>query len=174
MKQAIVPVGRDIEARLVPTGEPVQIPRGSFVTLAQTLGRAFTIIHQGNMARVEAADADALGLEISLPSFTPRGDGEVDEDHVWATMREVYDPEIPVNVVDLGLIYDLKLEGSRVEVEMTLTSPTCGMGPVLVHDVEEGIRAVPFVSDVAVRLVFDPPWSREMMTEEAQLELGIF
>ncbi len=174
MKQTVVPVARDINARLVPSGEPVAIPRGSFVTLAQTLGRAFTIIHQGNMARVEADFADALGLEVELPAYTARPDGAVDEDHVWAAMRDVYDPEIPVNVVDLGLIYGLEIDSGRVEVTMTLTSPTCGMGPVLVHDIEEGIRAVPHVEDVAVALVFEPPWSREMMTEEAQLELGIY
>lgn len=175
MEQRIISTLRDCPARLVPTGDPINIPGGTFVTLTQNLGGTYTVIMNGNMARVDGTDADALGLESETLEFEPPADGRVDMDQVHQALASVYDPEIPVNIVDLGLIYRCELQnGSHVHIDMTLTAPGCGMGPVLVQDVESRVGSVPFVTSVHVELVFDPPWSRDMMSEEAQLELGLF
>ena len=174
MERRLVPLGRTVSARLVPTGDPIEIPGGSFVTLTQELGGTYTIIHHGNMARIDGKDADALGFEPTQLTFEPPLDGQIDENQVMEALASVYDPEIPVNVVELGLIYDVAISGDQVAIEMTLTAPGCGMGPVLVSDVEERVGSVPFVRAVNVELVFDPPWSRDRMSEEAQLELGLF
>ena len=175
VERRLVPLKRDCPARLVPTGDPITIPGGTFVTLTQNLGGTYTVVVNGNMARVDGADADALGFEPEHLDFEPRPDGKVDIDQVREALATVYDPEIPVNIVDLGLVYDCRVdEAGHVHVRMTLTAPGCGMGPVLVQDVKSRIAQVPNVNGVEVELVFDPPWSRDMMTEEAQLELGIF
>ena len=174
MERRIIPVARSVAARLVPTGEPTTIAAGAFVTLTQALGGAYTVIHNGNMARVDGEDADALGLEPEVLSLTPPTDGQVAEGQVWQALRTVHDPEIPVNIVDLGLVYGCQVEDGEVHVEMTLTAPGCGMGPVMVQDVERRVGRVPFVRGVRVDLVFDPPWQRDMMSEEAQLELGLY
>ena len=174
MERRVIPLSRDVHARLVPTGDPVDIPGGSFVTLTQDLGGSYTIIHQGNMARIDGEDADALGFEPTSLTFTPPADGRISEAQVQEALASVYDPEIPVNIVDLGLIYDVAINGNEVALQMTLTAPGCGMGPVLVQDVERRVGQVPFVDSVTVELVFDPPWSRDRMTEEAQLELGLY
>lgn len=175
MEKRLVPIRRDCQARLVPTGDPITIRAGTFVTLTQTLGGTYTVVVNGNMARVDGADADALGFEPDPIRFEPRPDGKVDPRQVHDALATVYDPEIPVNIVDLGLIYDCQVgDDGHVHVKMTLTAPGCGMGPVLVQDVESRLSRVPNVTGVDVELVFDPPWSRDMMTEEAQLELGIY
>ncbi len=174
MKRQVVPVARTVEARLVPTGSPVTIPAGAFVTLTQALGGTFTVVHNGNMARVDGEDADALGFDPTTLDLPPPADGNVASDQVWQALRTVHDPEIPVNIVDLGLVYDCAIDGHEVSIDMTLTAPGCGMGPVLVQDVERRVGSVPFVAAVHVNLVFDPPWQRSMMSEEAQLELGLF
>ncbi len=175
MERRLISVQRDCPARLVPTGDPVEIPKDSFVTLTQTLGGAFTVILNGNMARVDGQDADALGLEPMVLRFDEPADGKVSLAQVDEALSSVYDPEIPVNVKDLGLIYGREVDAEgAVSVQMTLTAPGCGMGPVLVQDIEQRVQQVPNVARVDVELVFDPPWSRDMMTEEAQLELGIF
>lgn len=175
MERRLVPILRDTPARLVPTGDPITIREGTFVTLTQNLGGTYTVVVNGNMARIDGADADALGFQPEILSFAPRPDGKVDESQVHEALASVYDPEIPVNVVDLGLIYGCEVEDDgRVRVTMTLTAPGCGMGPVLIDDVERRVSQVPNVTGVDVELVFDPPWSRDMMTEEAQLELGLF
>ncbi|MFK7915771.1 MAG: putative Fe-S cluster assembly protein SufT [Pseudomonadales bacterium] len=175
MERRLVTLNRDCEARLVPTGDPITIPADSFVTLTQSLGGAFTVIVNGNMARVDGQDADALGLEPMRLEFVPPADGKVSENQVDAALESVFDPEIPVNIKDLGLIYERRINSAgAVDIAMTLTAPGCGMGPVMVGDVERRVAQVPFVTQVSVELVFDPPWSRDMMTEEAQLELGIF
>ena len=157
-------------------GDPVTIPAHTFVTLTQALGGNYTVVHNGNMVRVDGTDADALGLESTSLSFEPPADGQISEDQVWEALRTVYDPEIPVDLVNLGLIYrvDIDREIGKVSIAMTLTAPGCGMGPVLVGDVEYRVGQVPFVNEVAVELVFDPPWHRDMMSEEAQLETGMF
>lgn len=174
MERRVVPVARTVQARLVPTGTPVTVPEGAFATLTQTLGGACTIVYNGNMARVEPEDVDALGLTPEVIDLPPPADGAVSSDQVWQALRTVHDPEIPVNIVDLGLVYDCAVEDDSVDIDMTLTAPGCGMGPVLVADVERRVGKVPFVRTVNVNLVFDPPWRREMMSDEAQLELGLF
>lgn len=176
MERRLIATTRDCPARLVPTGDPITIPGATFVTLTQSLGGTYTVIVNGNMARVDSEDADALGFEPESLTFTPSADGRVDAEQVDQALCSVFDPEIPVNIVDLGLIYAVEADADtgRVRVLMTLTAPGCGMGDVLVRDVERRVGQVPFVTDVEVELVFDPPWSRDMMSEEAQLELGLF
>jgi probable FeS assembly SUF system protein SufT len=175
LEKRLVPIQRDCPARLVPTGDPITIRAGTFVTLTQTLGGTYTVVVNGNMARVDGADADALGFEPQTLDFPAPADGKVDSRQVHEALASVFDPEIPVNIVDLGLIYACRVDDDgQVHVTMTLTAPGCGMGPVLVQDVESRVAQVPYVTAVEVELVFDPPWSRDMMTEEAQLELGLF
>ena len=157
------------------TGDPITIPGGAFITLTQTLGGSFTVVVNGNMARIAGADADAIGMRVEPLTFADSDTPNVvDEAHVWHALRSVYDPEIPVNIADLGLIYAVRVEDDKVDIDMTLTAPGCGMGPVLIEEVKDRVRQVPNLIDVEVALVFEPPWSRDMMTEEAQLELGVF
>jgi probable FeS assembly SUF system protein SufT len=175
VERRLISTTRDCSARLVPTGDPITIPGSTFVTLTQSLGGTYTVIVNGNMARIDGEDADALGFEPQKLTFEPPADGRVSEAQVWEALRSVYDPEIPVNIVELGLIYGVDVSAdSTVSVRMTLTAPGCGMGDVLVDEVRRRVGRVPFVTDVDVELVFDPPWSRDMMSEEAQLTLGLF
>lgn len=174
VERRVIPVQRAVIARLVPTGTELTIPQGVFVTLTQALGGTYTVVHNGNMARIESEDADALGFEPEILTFETPDDGKISEEQVWQALRSVHDPEIPVNIVDLGLIYEVGVNDNRVDITMTLTAPGCGMGPVLVEDVKRRLQRVPLVADTEVTLVFDPPWSRDMMSEEAQLDLGLF
>ncbi len=174
MQKQIIVVNKDCPALLVPDGIPITIKKDTFVTLTQSLGGAYTVLVNGNMARVDGTDADALGFEPIVLEFEDSGDQTVIKTNVWNAISAVYDPEMPVSIVDLGLIYDCKIEGNTVLISMTLTAPACGMGPVLVDDVKYKVGLVPNVDSVKVSLVLDPPWSREMMTEEAQLEMGLF
>ncbi|MEM6775528.1 MAG: putative Fe-S cluster assembly protein SufT [Pseudomonadota bacterium] len=175
-ERTLLTTRRAVAGRLVPVGDPVDVPADAFVTLTQSLGGNYTIVYNGNMVRIDGTDADALGLEPFVIDFEATGGTEIDETQVWQALRTVFDPEIPVDLVNLGLIYsvDIDRDAGRVTVAMTLTAPGCGMGPVLVGDVEHRLRLVPNVQDVKVELVFDPPWSRDMMSEEAQLETGMF
>lgn len=178
-EQRMVPVLRDCPARAVPSGTPITLPKNAFVTITQARGGNYTISFKGNLARVDGTDADALGLEVEELDFGQVEDGAPLSEHVWETLRTIYDPEIPVNIVDLGLVYGVDIvERSPghdvVTVTMTLTSPTCGMGQVLADDVRYRLKKVPNVDAVEVNIVFDPPWSRDKISEEAQLELGLF
>jgi probable FeS assembly SUF system protein SufT len=175
-EQRIVTTVRDCPARLVPVGDITTIPAHNFVTITQSLGGNYTVVYQGNMLRVDGTDADALGLEKFVLDIENRQDDVIHEDQVWQAVGTVYDPEIPVNLSSLGLIYGMRIdqEPGVVHIDMTLTAPGCGMGPVLVGDVKYRVKQVPNVKDVQVELVFDPPWNREMMSEEAQLETGLF
>ncbi len=166
----------DCPARRVPDGTPLTIPKDTFVTITQALGGNYTVTYNGQMVRVDGTDADKLGLEPELLSFPEPTDDQICEEQVWEALKTVYDPEIPVDLVNLGLIYDVAInqEKRHVDIRMTLTAPACGMGPVLVGDVEYRVRRVPNVDTVKVDLVFDPPWCREMMSEEAQLATGMF
>ncbi|MFT6368355.1 MAG: putative FeS assembly SUF system protein SufT [Halioglobus sp.] len=152
------------------------IPAHTFVTLTQSLGGNYTLVYNGNMVRVDGTDADALGLEPLQLEFDAPTDGQIKEAQVWEALHTIFDPEIPVDLVNLGLIYAVAIDqgSGRVDIQMTLTAPGCGMGPVLVGDVEYRVAMVPNVRQVAVELMFDPPWHREMMSEEAQLETGMF
>ena len=174
MERRIVPILRTVEARLVPTGTPITIEAGVFVTLTQALGGTYTVVVNGNMARIDGEDADALGYEPEVLVFDEPVDRKPSIEQIWQALASVHDPEIPVNIVDLGLVYRCEIDEESVNIDMTLTAPGCGMGPVLVDDVKRRVASVPFVRDVCVELVFDPPWSRDMMTEEAQLSLGLF
>lgn len=175
-EQRMVTTLRDCPARLVPVGDAMTIPAHNFITITQSLGGNYTVVYQGNMLRVDGTDADALGLEKYELEFEDPGDGHIHEEQIWTALESVYDPEIPVNLRSLGLIYSLKVNQhtGKVTIEMTLTAPGCGMGPVLVGDVKHRVRLVPNVKEIDVVLVFDPPWHREMMSEEAQLETGMF
>lgn len=178
MEREVVLTRREIEARLVPSGTEITIPPDVFVTITQSLGGTYTVVFNGNLARVEAKDADGLGKEPVYSSFETPSDGTINENQVWEALKSVYDPEIPVNVVDLGLIYQCEIvnlpnEEHRVEIEMTLTAPGCGMGQVIADDVKRKVESVPNVSKVAVKLVFDPPWNNDMLSDEAKLELGL-
>ena len=179
VEQRMVAVMRDCPARAVPSGTPITLPKNAFVTITQARGGNYTVSHRGNLARVDGTDADALGLEVEELDFGQVDEGAPKEEHVWETLRTIYDPEIPVNIVDLGLIYGVQITEKTpghdvVNVTMTLTSPTCGLGQVLANDVRYRLKKVPNVDEVIVDLVFDPPWSRDNISEEAQLELGIF
>lgn len=174
MERRVVVTTREVNARLVPVGTPITIPSDTFVTLTQSLGGTYTVVHQGNMARIDGTDADALGFEAEKLEFSEQASDSVSDEHVWYALSTVYDPEIPVSIVSLGLVYDLSITGGSVSIKMTLTAPGCGMGPVLVDDVKYRVAMVPNVTDVDVELVFDPPWHRDMMSEEAQLETGMF
>lgn len=178
MEREVVVTKRECEARLVPAGTEIMIPKGSFVTITQSLGGTFTVAVNGNLARIESKDAGALGKTVEFEEFETPEDGSVNPDQVWHALRQCYDPEIPVNVVELGLIYDcaVKVSGEGknvVDIKMTLTAPGCGMGPTIVEDVRRKVSHVPGVDVVDVELVFDPPWSNEMLSDEAKLELGM-
>lgn len=175
-EQKMVSTVRDCPGRIVPVGDAITIPAHTFVTITQALGGNYTVVYRGNMVRVDGTDADALGLEKTTLSFDEPGDNLIHEEQVWQALKTVYDPEIPVDLVSLGLIYkvDIDQENQKATIDMTLTAPGCGMGPVLVGDVEYRVSLVPNVKRVEVELVFDPPWDRSMMSEEAQLETGMF
>ncbi len=176
MERRIVVTQRDCPARLVPVGTPITIPKDTFVTITQALGGSYTVTVNGNMARVDGTDADALGMQALELRFAEHPGGGIAEDQVYQALESVFDPEIPVNIVHLGLVYSVSIDqaSATVNIRMTLTAPGCGMGPVLVGDVEYRVAKVPHVKQVVVDLVFDPPWSREMMSDEARLETGMF
>lgn len=171
---------RDCDAVLVPQGEAVTMPAGSVGYITQALGGSWTVFVEGNLMRIAGKDADAIGKEPPAPIELPEGasDDEV-EKLVWAQLRTCFDPEIPINIVDLGLVYEAAVvrreDGERrIEVRMTLTAPACGMGEILVEDVRGKLERIPTVVEADVELVFDPPWSRSMMSEVARLETGMF
>jgi probable FeS assembly SUF system protein SufT len=170
---------RDCEVVLVPQGEQVTLPAGSIGYITQALGGSYTVFVEGNLFRVAGKDADAIGKEPPAPLELPAGatDDEV-EKLVWKQLRTCFDPEIPINVVDLGLVYEaivrMRDDGQReVDIRMTLTAPACGMGDILVDDVRSKLELIPTVAEADVELVFDPPWNRTMMSEAARLETGM-
>jgi probable FeS assembly SUF system protein SufT len=173
---------RACEAIAIPYGDKTQLAAGTPVTITQSLGGAYTVLADGRLLRIEGKDADALGLAAPATPFPavppPGGDGPLDEERLWKQLKTCYDPEIPVNIVELGLVYDLHHEplpegGNVVNVKMTLTAPGCGMGAMIAEDVQRKVLAVPGVTEANVELVWDPPWSQAMMTEAAKLELGL-
>lgn len=176
LKNDTVEVTRECEAALIPSGVKVTIQKGSLVMITQALGNSYTVYVNGNLARVAGKDGDALGMVILEDPDVNELPGSV-EDKVWELLKTCFDPEIPVNVVDLGLVYECKTvsndKGQAVEIIMTLTAPGCGMGPVLVADIEQKIRTIREVINVKVDLVFEPPWNRNMMSDVAKLQLGM-
>lgn len=171
---------RDCDAVLIPIGEQVTLHEGMSGFLTQALGGSFTVYIEGNLFRIAGIDADAIGLEPTRPPEVPDdATPEQFEAVVWDQMRTCYDPEIPINIVDLGLIYECEIERSdagmrHVTVKMTLTAPGCGMGDILTQDVREKLEIIPTVEQADVELVFDPPWNQAMMSEAARLEAGLF
>lgn len=175
-----VSLQRDCDVVMIPSGDEVMLPAGTVGYITQALGGSFTVFVEGNLFRVAGEDADALGKEPVAPPSLPEGASDADfEDLVWQQLKTCYDPEIPVNVVDLGLIYECDIQrrdsGERVvSVRMTLTAPGCGMGDILVEDVRSKLMVLPTVCEADVELSFDPPWNPSMMSEEARLEVGMF
>lgn len=171
---------RDCEVVMIPAGDEVTIPAGTVAYITQALGGSFTVFVDGNLFRVAGVDADAIGKEPVLPPQLPDNATENDiEKLLWDQLKTCFDPEIPVNIVDLGLVYQCDMatnqQGERtVSVRMTLTAPGCGMGDILVDDVRTKLELVPTVSQVDVELTFDPPWNQSMMSEVARLETGMF
>jgi probable FeS assembly SUF system protein SufT len=174
---------RDCKVILIPSGEESSLPAGSPVIVTQSLGGTYTVATQTGLARIAETDADALGLEVEkkeavAPVASTGAGGEVKEDDVWVQLKNVYDPEIPVNIVDLGLVYDLILGksesgGTTVNVKMTLTAPGCGMGPTIAADARSRILTVPGVESAEVDLVWSPPWNQGMITEAGRMKLGL-
>jgi len=171
---------RDVEAAIIPVGTKVTLQKGEQAYVTQSLGGSYTVVVNGNMFRIEGRDSDALGIQPETKTATTGEPvtAEALEKQIWDQLKSCYDPEIPVNIVDLGLIYDCHIAplnpGShRVEVKMTLTAPGCGMGPMLAQDVQNKLLSLEGVDDVAVELVWDPPWNQSMMTEAAKLQLGL-
>jgi len=174
-----VVLNRDVSAIVVPDGMEIELRQGALVYITQALGGCFTIYHEGNLFRIGGVDADALGKEPMEPPVLPENASDEEfEQIVQDQLKTVFDPEIPVNIVDLGLIYGFNIEKTDsderiITVDMTLTAPGCGMGEILVEDVRERMSIIPTVKSAEVELIFDPPWGREMMSESALLELGM-
>lgn len=170
---------RECDAVLIPAGEQVTLPEGTSGFITQALGGSFTIYIEGNLFRIGGVDADAIGKEPLRPPEVPADATEEQlESVIWQQMKTCFDPEIPINIVDLGLIYRCELTRDDsdklvVKIAMTLTAPGCGMGEILMEDVREKIEIVPTVDRAEVELVFDPPWNQSMMSEEARLEAGL-
>ena len=175
----LIKVNRDCDAILVPGGEKVVLVEGTHVRITQALGGGYTVYVNGNLLKISEKDADAINMNKEVPKKNAIVDTNaiVTEEDAWNVMKTCYDPEIPVNVVDLGLVYDLKLDKTKndlkIHVKMTLTAPGCGMGPVIAQDVEDKLMGLPNVSYVLVELVWEPSWNQSMMTEDAKLELGL-
>lgn len=183
-------LSRDVLAVAIPYGDRLVLKEGSHVQIAQAMGGHFTVVtDQGYMVRIDGKDADALGEtplpaaqtpeSVSAPADPSKFTGPLDEEKIWDELRTVYDPEIPVNIVDLGLVYVMRAEphpegGYRVHLEMTMTAPGCGMGDYLKMDAEQKVRAVPGVRDVDVEIVWEPQWERSRMSDAARLQLGMF
>lgn len=175
-----ITVSRECPAILIPAGVQVTLPEGSSGYITQALGGSFTVFVEGNLFLIQGQHADAIGKEAVPPPSLPDDASEKDvEELVWAQLKSCYDPEIPVNIVDLGLVYECTVEHNgnddrKVHVRMTLTAPGCGMGEVLVEDVRSKLELIPTITEADVELVFDPPWSYDMMSDEARLQTGMF
>jgi probable FeS assembly SUF system protein SufT len=171
---------RDCEAIRIPSGETFTVAKGTPVNVMQALGGSFTIATDQGLARITDANADALGIIIAAKAASPEtaDTTKVDEQAVWEQLRTCYDPEIPVNIVDLGLVYDCTVEQpentpAKVNVKMTLTAPGCGMGPTIAAEARSKIEGVAGVGEAAVELVWDPPWNQAMISEAGKMKLGL-
>jgi probable FeS assembly SUF system protein SufT len=179
-----VKLKRDCQAVQIPLGTVVTLPAGSEVDISQTLGGSYTVQANGGLFRIASQDADALGIERTTSLMEevlkkPDGPaGPVDEKAVWDTLKSCFDPEIPVNIVDLGLVYDMHIEplsggNSKILVKMTLTAPGCGMGTVIASDAQQKLLYLPGVEDASVDIVWDPPWHQSMITADGRRILGL-
>ena len=181
MNRDPITLARDVEASIVPVGTKVTLQKGEQAYLTQSLGGSYTVVVNGNMFRIDGKDADAIGLEAQVkPTTTTTGPvtQEQLEKQVWDSLKTCYDPEIPVNIVDLGLIYDCHLtpigaNNYKADVKMTLTAPGCGMGPVLAQDVQNKLISLEPIDEANVELVWDPPWNQGMISETGRMQLGM-
>ena len=173
-------LSREISVTQIPSGEKHILPIGTKIQIHQTLGGSYTVQTDYGLFRIDGKDGDALGEEAADHSVKAATleDGAPDPAAVWDQLKKVYDPEIPVNIVDLGLVYSMDVEnepgkGYRVNVAMTLTAPGCGMGPAIAEDAKSKILLVPGVGDADVRITWDPPWNQSMISEEGKMKLGL-
>lgn len=177
---------REVEAIQIPSGDLVRLPQGTKVIITQSLGGTYTVATDFGLARIQTMDADALGLDTKADEKALEGGTSSNipmeasnlEQEVWGQLKNVFDPEIPVNIVDLGLVYDCKVidtpEGKkRAEVKMTLTAPGCGMGPTIAADAQGRIMTIEDIDDAAVELVWEPPWNQDMISIEGKMKLGM-
>jgi probable FeS assembly SUF system protein SufT len=175
-----VTLTRDVIGILIPQGTKVELPEGARAQITQALGGSFTVQVEGHLFRLEGKDADAIGQEIAKgPQVAADASDEDIEKAVWDQLKTCYDPEIPVDIVELGLVYECKVETiaagqRRARVRMTLTAPGCGMGDILVADVKSKVEQIPTITESDVELVFDPPWNQSMMSEAAKLATGMY
>jgi probable FeS assembly SUF system protein SufT len=169
-------LSRECDAVQIPSGHPIVLPAGMEVVVTQSLGGTYTVATPGGLARIDIKDADALGLDASQAAEKIKAEGSL-QDAVWGQLKTVFDPEIPVNVVDLGLIYDCAVESkdgkTSVLVKMTLTAPGCGMGPTIAADAKNKILVIEGIDEAEVELVWDPPWNQSMISEAGKMKLGI-
>ena len=176
-------LSRDVQAIQIPSGQALTLPQGTTGVITQALGGSYTVATYQGLSRVAEKDLDALGLEkpeanVVAAESTNGSTGEVSETDVWNQLKQCYDPEIPVNIVDLGLVYDCQLHkkedgGTKVEVKMTLTAPGCGMGPAIAHDAQSKLLSIDGVDEADVQLVWDPPWNQSMISEAGRMKLGM-
>lgn len=172
-------LSRAVEATLIPQGTPMELAEGENVVITHRLGGNFTIMTENGMFRIKGSDADALGEEIIVNKKNSDEDHEGPPvmDALWTVLKKVFDPEIPVNIVDLGLVYSLEIKEQQeqhiIEMQMTLTAPGCGMGPAIAEDAQNHLETVPGVKEARVSIVWDPPWDQEMITEEGKMILGL-
>lgn len=170
---------RDVEASQIPSGDKLTLSAGSKVFITQTLGGSYTVMTDIGLMRIASQNADALGEKVAAAAFAPVATGAApDPEAVWSQLRQVFDPEIPVNIVDLGLVYSMDISKAddgahKVDVAMTLTAPGCGMGPVIAEDAKSKILLVPGVGDAEVRITWDPAWNQSMISEEGKMKLGL-
>jgi probable FeS assembly SUF system protein SufT len=173
-------LSRDVKAVMVPAGIEIELKSGQSGFITQALGGSFTLYMEGNLFRLPGADADAIGKDaVKAPVLPPNATEDDVLALAWDQLRTCYDPEIPINIVDLGLIYECTVSAvgdgqRRVNVRLTLTAPGCGMGDVLVQDIKQKLEIIPTVGGADVELVFDPPWNQSMMSEAARLQTGMF
>ena len=176
-----VTLTREVHAIQIPSGDSITLPAGTPVVITQTLGGTYTVATSSGLARISAEDADALGIDLESKKAqaeeAERIKGGSLEDQVWHQLKQVFDPEIPVDIVNLGLVYDCTLEedGGQhlVSVKMTLTAPGCGMGPVIAADAQARLLTIEEIADARVELVWDPPWNQDMISEEGKMKLGM-
>ena len=175
-----VTLSRDVIGILIPQGTKVELPEGANGAITRALGGSFTVQVDGHLFRIDGKDADAIGKEVQKgPDVPPDASDAQLEEAIWTQLHSCYDPEIPVDIVELGLIYECKVEPlaegqRRAKVRMTLTAPGCGMGEILVEDVKTKVLALPTITEADVELVFDPPWNQSMMSDAAKLATGMF
>jgi probable FeS assembly SUF system protein SufT len=179
MSESAIVLKREITATRIPQGEALILPKGTPVIITQALGGSFTVVvpSEAGLYRIDGEHADALGKVNPAAGPSEASAGPIDEAQIWESLKTCYDPEIPVNIVDLGLIYDLQIgqtpHGATVAVQMTLTAPGCGMGPVIAREAQQKISQLSGVAGADVQVVWDPPWSPAMISEEGKRKLGM-